>query len=707
MQAAIAAVLCVAGLVASDLEGPTASITFPTRSAMTSASSLRISGVASDASGVAAVSVNGVAAASVDGYRTWSATVPLLPGDNTVQVSAVDFVGNVRAPAAVTVVRRESFLMARPVGLAHDPLAGVVYVCEGYLFASVGAVDVASARGELVSGSGLGAGPELDRPADVALDLASGRLFVTDIGLNALLEVDPASGDRWVISDAATGTGQPFTTPGAVELDLARGRAFVLDSSFGDLFEVDLASGDRTLLASDALGGGPDLTGATGLALLSGSGRALIAHGVLDSLLAVHLASGERAVVSGPSVGLGQPFSNPYAVAAPAGLDQAFVVDRALGQLIAVQLKSGHRRVICSPEPFGGKGDLTGLDLDPGSNRALLTDDGWNALLGIALDSGDAQVLFRAGYGEGPPAGVMFGLIVDPWAPRRVLAVQHAPKNEVHALDLVSGERSLVSAEGVGAGAPFAGAEDLAADIFAASPRLLVVDSSASTLVAVDPATGDRSVLSGPGVGSGPAFEGPHGVALDPVQARNRALVMDTLGGALIAVDLSTGDRSVISSSLVGSGPAFFPAYDVAVEPDGAHAYTAGLFTGAVTRIDLVTGDRVVVSGPALGGGPAFVAPNELVFDAQRDRLLVADVGLQQVVEVDLASGDRTTLVAADPGAGPGPFGMHGLALRSGLPGTGPMVLLGDLELNALLAVDLTPDPVTGVVPAARVIVSR
>jgi len=90
----------------------------------------------------------------------------------------------------------------------------------------------------------------------------------------------------------------------------------------------------------------------------------------------------------------------------------------------------------------------------------------------------------------------------------------------------------------------------------------------------------------------------------------------------------------------------------------------------------------------------------------------LADTGLdaipvEELFEVDLATGDRTVLIAPDPPAGPGPQVMHGLALVPGPPGAAPRLLLTDRDFGALLAVDLTPDPLTGVPSGARVIVSR
>ena len=45
----------------------------------------------------------------------------------------------------------------------------------------------------------------------------------------------------------------------------------------------------------------------------------------------------------------------------------------------------------------------------------------------------------------------------------------------------------------------------------------------------------------------------PHGVTLD--EANSRALVVDSQLGLLVAIDLATGNRALVSSSSRGSGP--------------------------------------------------------------------------------------------------------------------------------------------------------
>ena len=52
----------------------------------------------------------------------------------------------------------------------------------------------------------IGSGPAFVSPRGIAVE-ADGSLVVVDLGLDAVVRVDPVSGDRTIISDASTGSG--------------------------------------------------------------------------------------------------------------------------------------------------------------------------------------------------------------------------------------------------------------------------------------------------------------------------------------------------------------------------------------------------------------------------------------------------------------------------------------------------------------------
>jgi hypothetical protein len=96
------------GIVSStqDASAPSVSISTPATGTSTTHSSITIQGTAADSiSGLSAVSVNGQAATSSDGFAHWSATVPLINGNNTFTVTATDNAqsGGNSGTAAITI----------------------------------------------------------------------------------------------------------------------------------------------------------------------------------------------------------------------------------------------------------------------------------------------------------------------------------------------------------------------------------------------------------------------------------------------------------------------------------------------------------------------------------------------------------------------------------------------------------------------------
>ena len=74
-----------------DASTPVITITAPANNTTTAANSIVVNGTATDnVSPLTGLMVNGVAATTSDGYATWTATVPLTPGANTITATSTD-----------------------------------------------------------------------------------------------------------------------------------------------------------------------------------------------------------------------------------------------------------------------------------------------------------------------------------------------------------------------------------------------------------------------------------------------------------------------------------------------------------------------------------------------------------------------------------------------------------------------------------------
>jgi hypothetical protein len=173
--------------------------------------------------------------------------------------------------------------------------------------------------------------------------------------------------------------------------------------------------------------------------------------------------------------------------------------------------------------------------------------------------------------------------------------------------------------------------------------------SGVPQVVQVDPGTGTRTLVSGAGRGTGPALVMPNSVAVGP---GGDILVTDiapvTGNPRLLRINPATGNRSVLTGVGVGAGPAVNVA---AVGVEGGIIYVTDVVGNQVMSVDPATGTRTLVSGPGLGAGAPFVSPVSITSDRpgsivvlDAERPAGAGLPLGGLVRVDLATGDRTLI---------------------------------------------------------------
>jgi len=170
------------------------------------------------------------------------------------------------------------------------------------------------------------------------------------------------------------------------------------------------------------------------------------------------------------------------------------------------------------------------------------------------------------------------------------------------------------------------------------------ISSGVSQVVRVDRNTGVRTLISGAGLGSGPALTGPYSIA---VEGTGNILVLDlnptTFTSRLLRIT-PTGARSVLSSNAVGAGPAL--GFTERVRVLNGVIYL--LDGGRVLSVNAITGSRTLISGGGVGTGPAFALAKSVTTDAAGGgSLMVLDQnfgGTGALIRVNLATGNRTVV---------------------------------------------------------------
>jgi hypothetical protein len=285
---------------------------------------------------------------------------------------------------------------------------------------------------------------------------------------------------------------------------------------------------------------------------------------------------------------------------------QSLLVADDLGQaLVRVDLRTGSRSVVTgSGEPLGFPTDVV-FDAEQGTRgRALVVDALLPGVLRVDLATGERIAVSGPDVGSGPAFGMednisLTGIAFDPDAGRVLVTNEYAPR-AVYSVDLVSGDRSIVTDETRGVGPRLELPNGIVLDdtAFPLAPRALVLGGSA--ILAVDLVTGDRTELSSFNVGSGDPIA--YAVRGAIRRSDSTLLVVDSFRGSLHFVRLDNGDRSIVSgsdyqqTSIVGGGPEVDAASGLQADFERKVAYVADSTRGAILAVDLVSGDRVILS---------------------------------------------------------------------------------------------------------------
>ncbi len=500
-------------------------------------------------------------------------------------------------------------------------------------------VDLVTLNRTRISGeegnSTRGSGVRFDNVNAIALDSGNNRAVVVDVTPDALFAIDLDSGDRSLVSgsegssNTVVGDGADFTSlRETIALHPASNRAFVVDVN--SVFAVDLTSGDRTLVSGatpagdEVVGTGLPFTRIDSLAVNDAGTQLVVDDTEYATLVLVDVATGNREFLDDFQTGEGQPFERPESLLPGTSDDQLIVADQVTGIFFTTDLTTGDRSELFSVASVNEQAngllleEQTVIAAGKSENHILIAETESFEPRILALDPRTQELSLVSGEGDGTSRGT--GLTLE------------------RPIDMV-----FVPGQG------------------STSDRAFVLDGDLNSLIVVDLDTGDRTLLSGRGdnggplVGEGPEFgSGTYSVTWDAARSRLIVGVTSFGHGALFAVDPTSGDREVLSGGVpgtddvVGSGPAVeFPS-SVVVDEANQRLIVADESTGALLAIDLASGDREVVSvayeldeSPPVGAGPELINPAALRFNAETQTLLVMDTGHKALLSVDLRTGER------------------------------------------------------------------
>lgn len=494
---------------------------------------------------------------------------------------------------------------------------------------------------------------------DIAYDASRDRVLVLDIGGDSIEAIDTNTGILTTLSSEIVGTGLSFGQPYNITIDSVNDRLLVVDSELDSLISVDLASGNRTELSNNTgIGTGNPLNSLQVVDVNSGGNLAFVYDSSSDTIIEVDLATGNRTTRASNSVGTGSSLALINSFVFDGAFNRLAALQWAWDSVILVDSVNGNRTALSSAATSGIElGNPRQILLDTVNNRYIVDDISQNnssndldALVAIDRDTGERVIILEERVGSGPEIESHSGPAIDFETSTAYIADFSA--DALFKVDLVTGNRELFSDSSHGVGTNFDGVLDLALD--KANNRVFAPNIGSDTILSIDLSTGNRTEVASPSIGTGPLSTNPRAIAYR--ESNNTLLIIDRDLNALIQLNLSNLERTILSDLNNGSGVDFITPMAIALDPINNRALVTDEGTGATNSnalfaIDLTTGDRTILSSFEVGTGANFNGPKGIKVDPINNVAIVAD-GSTGMMSIDLLNGDRTVISSKNVGNG-------------------------------------------------------
>jgi len=434
-----------------------------------------------------------------------------------------------------------------------------------------------------------------------------------------------------------------FVTPGSAIADPDRDRILVVDSGTGGITVVDPTTGELNPFPVDfdnPLSGGAELDAIDDVLFVSENTP------TGDNLLRIYLTDDRVSRLP---------------VRVEPGIDQ-FVLDPDNNRLLALEPATPAVNAVdlddFSTSPLSDNiGAGTGPDfVNPTriayevGNQFIVYDEGLGALITVDYPAGDRAVLANLPAGITDP-GLVRSIEVDA-AGNRLLVVT---PTAVFTVDLDTGTLGVLSGDDVvPPSAAIIGSGPALIDAMAISidgNRALVSDGDGA-IIAIDLATGNRTVIaSNPSALRDSLRYTNIVVDVDPVTGTATTFLFSLLPGddTLFIKDKT---NSISSSVVIDQSTIQIDSTEFTVDIENNIAYFFNAYRNGIVALNLSSGQLAVISdNQSVGSGIDFGDPIALALDKARGRILYTDANDYSnpgIRAVDIATGERSVFLSRD-----------------------------------------------------------
>lgn len=322
-------------------------------------------------------------------------------------------------------------------------------------------------------------------------------------------------------------------------------------------------------------------------------------------------------------------------------------------KIFSINPDTGERKIVADETKGTGDAIPWWVDFVVDDGRIFyMSKNGYEGVLyEVDANTGDRLLISGSVRGAGPaiPQLGKGALAVDVASNS---AYMMANFKDFYRIDLTTGDRTLVS-----------DGSDWQDEYFLADTRIddrigfdaeegvmIIPECRSGDFFSVNVASGDRVKLNPGRRGQGADYTSSSEIVYSPATKKLLSAMGSGLSGAILATDITTGDRKVLSASTIGNGGYLPWADSLAVDAPGETIYLVSGYK--IYAIDAYTGDKTLLGSTRDGKGVNIEWGFGADFDDLNGQLVVADYLADSLVAIDPADGFKRTLSSSSIGTG-------------------------------------------------------
>lgn len=307
--------------------------------------------------------------------------------------------------------------------------------------------------------------------------------------------------------------------------------------------------------------------------------------------------------------------------------------------IIAVDLTTGARTLLFTYGP--ALRTPTALALDSDSDRLVVTDS--QAVYGLSLIDGSVKVISNHST---PNTQHYLTSLVDIVLDNSLNRALATDNNSLIEIDLSSGIAKVISDHRTSPSVKWNNVKDLVLDSM--NNRALVISSDSrknkGALIAVDLKTGERTFVSTP---TQPntlnPLSMPYHMAIDAM--KNRVLITQNYPSAVMAIDLASGNREILSDDSIPdktSQVTFEWPLSLVADKSLSTLYLMDEISNSFFSIARNTSQRNLVSFEETNHGTNNY--EGIAYDETTRRVFIADTIINGILELNVETGNKSVL---------------------------------------------------------------